>query len=184
MAQVAGIGSGKVFSSAAEFSGQGAQIGQDTAFPIAIPEQQTSQSSSSDAESGDTTEEISAPEGVTLISDDDYLDWYMDVFKNPEKYEGKQYKIKGTVFRMDEFAENEFVPARMAMICCAADLAAAGFLCRSDDAKKWNDGDWVWVTATIKVEYEKNMGTTMPILYPSTIEPAEKPKEEWVYPTY
>lgn len=184
MAQVAGIGSGKALSSTAEFSGQGTQNLQDTASRLTIPERQTSQSSSSNSESGDTAEEVSAPEGVTLIGDDDYLDWYMDVYENPEKYEGKQYKIKGTVFRMDGFADNEFVPARMAMVCCAADLAAAGFLCRSDDAKKWNDGDWVWVTATIKVEFEKNMGTTMPVLYPSSIEPAEKPKEEWVYPTY
>ncbi|MBE6907336.1 MAG: TIGR03943 family protein [Ruminococcaceae bacterium] len=183
MAQVAGIGTGKAISSPG-LSEQAPQNLQDTVSQLTFPEQEASQSSSSAPESGESAEKVDVPDGVTLITDDEYLDWYMDVYENPEKYEGKQYKIKGTVFRMDGFADNEFVPARMAMVCCAADLAAAGFLCRADDAKKWNDGDWIWVTATIKVEFEKNMGETMPILYPSSIEPAEKPKEEWVYPTY
>ncbi len=115
------------------------------------------------------------------VSDDDYARWYMDAYENPKKYEGKTIKLKGLVFRGEGFGTDEFVPARMYMACCAADLSPVGFMCKSSEAGKFKNNEWVYVTAKIKVEYEKNMNATVPVLYAQTIAPAEKPQEELIY---
>lgn len=123
----------------------------------------------------------SVPDFIT-VSDEEYLDWYMDAYTNPAKYDGKTVKLKGFVFRMVEFNKNEFVPARMSMVCCAADLIPYGFICKSDTAAEWKNDQWVYVTAKIKVEYEPHMGMELPVLYATDIIAAEKPEEEFVYP--
>ncbi|WP_024832348.1 TIGR03943 family putative permease subunit [Ruminiclostridium josui] len=120
--------------------------------------------------------------GIVNISDDEYLNWYTDAYKNPNKYDNKTVRIKGTVFRMDGFSSNEFIPARMSMVCCAADLVPYGFLCRYKDAEKFRNGEWVYVTAKIKVEYEPHMKKEMPILYGISVTPAQKPENELIYP--
>lgn len=116
------------------------------------------------------------------VSDEDYMKWYTDACDHPEKYDGKTIKIKGVVFRMDGFAANEFVPARMSMVCCAADMAAYGFICRYDAAPALKNDQWVYVTAKIKVEYELRMKKRMPILYAISVASAVKPDKELVYP--
>ena len=121
-------------------------------------------------------------DNVQVVGDEDFAEWLFEVSENMEQFDGKQVQFKGQVVRIEEFAENEFVPARMGMVCCAADVQPLGFLCRYDQAGKWKDGQWVWVTATIKIE-EYN-GEPMPILYASNIIEAEKPVEEYIYPYY
>ena len=120
--------------------------------------------------------------GVMTISDEQFANWYTDINENMKKYEGKTLKMKGQVFRMSTFAKNEIVPARYAMVCCAADLQPCGILCRSDEVSQYKDNDWVWVTGKIKIEnYQKQ---TMPVCYVTKIEKADKAKEDYIYFTY
>ncbi len=119
---------------------------------------------------------------IVNISDDEYLKWYTEAGENPEKYNSKTVRIKGMVFRVEGFGRNEFVPVRMAMVHCAADLVPYGFMCRYEDAEKWENGEWVYVTAQIKVEYETHMKKEMPILYAISVTPAQKPENELIYP--
>jgi TIGR03943 family protein len=117
--------------------------------------------------------------GIINVADNDYVQWYMDVNSNPEKYENKTIRVKGQVLHMDDFAKDEFVPVRMNMVCCVADLEPIGFLCKYKDAQKWADNTWVYVTAKIDIgEYN---GEKMPMLYADDVTKAEKPKEEYVY---
>ena len=143
-------------------------------------EQSTSSSSSSS-----TSVPSSFPKdskGITSVSDEQFANWYRDINDNMKKYEGKTVKMKGQVFRMNTFAKNEFVPARYAMVCCAADLQPCGVLCRSNKASQYKDNDWVWVTGKIKIENYQNQ--TMPVCYVTKIEKAEKAKEDYIYFTY
>ena len=120
--------------------------------------------------------------GIIEVADTDYVQWYTDLKDDPNKYEGKAIKVKGQVFRMDGFAKDEFVPVRMSMFCCVADLEPVGFLCKYKDAQKWADNAWVYVTATVHMgEYG---GDKMPILYATELAKAEKPKDEYVYFPY
>ena len=129
-----------------------------------------------------TTAQEATSDGVEVIADDDFIKWLNEALDNPPAYKGKTVKIRGFVFRSDELANNEFVPARLCMVCCAADLAPCGFVCRSDDAQKWATDSWVWVTATIQLEYDSYYQKDVPVLIASKIEAAEKPKNEILYP--
>ncbi len=120
--------------------------------------------------------------GVTTITDEQFADWYTKLNKDMKQYEGQSFRFKGQVFRMSDFAQNEFVPVRYSMVCCAADLQPCGVLCRSDEAKSLKNDDWVWVTGKLKIENYK--GQTMPVCYVTKIEKAEKSKQEYVYFTY
>lgn len=157
-------------SSAASSSPTGPSTG-TTSAPSSAP---------SAPDSSQTT--ITDSDGVQVVQDDDFLKWLNEVCNDPSAYKGKTVKLRGFVYRESTFQSNEFVPARMSMVCCAADITACGFLCRSGDAQKWKTNDWVWVTATIDVEYVAEFQDTVPVLTAKKIEPAEKPKEEIAYP--
>lgn len=117
--------------------------------------------------------------GSMVIDDDDYMKWYLDINKNASKYEGKVIQFKGQVLRIKEFKNNEFVPARKAMVCCAADLQPCGFLCRYKSASNFSDNEWVLVTA--KIHVEKYDGEIMPIIYADKVSKTQAPKSEYVY---
>lgn len=122
-------------------------------------------------------------DGTVTIQDEQFAKWYQDINQDMEKYDGKTLKFKGQVFRMGNFAKNEFVPARYAMVCCTADLQPCGILCRSGgDISKYQENNWVWVTGKIKIE--KYHGQTMPVCYVSKIEKAEKAQVLYIYFTY
>ncbi|WP_343216272.1 hypothetical protein [Clostridium frigoris] len=76
--------------------------------------------------------------------------------------------------------ENEFVPARLMMTCCAADLAPVGLLANYDKAKDLKQDTWIKVTGKIKdLNYN---GEKTPIIIVESIKNTEKPKIEYVYP--
>lgn len=80
------------------------------------------------------------------VANDDFGVWISEIYENMEKYEGFQIKMTGFVFKDPEiFAKNEFVPARLMMACCAADLAPVGFLCKYDKASELKTDSWVTV---------------------------------------
>ncbi len=119
---------------------------------------------------------------ISVIGDDEYLQWFMKVSNDPEAYSGKTVKVKGCVFKRKDFNMNEFVLARMAMSCCAADLTPVGFLCKSNRAQEFKNGEWIYITAVIKIEYEQHMKSKLPVLYAHDIIRTEKPEVEYVYP--
>ena len=47
-----------------------------------------------------------------------------------------------------------------------------------DEADKYNKGDWVTVTATVKKEYWKDYIGEGPVLYAEEVKPAKAPKND------
>ena len=102
--------------------------------------------------------------------------WYLDMMDHPERYEGKTVQFVGMVLRPKKFPVGFFVPGRMAMTCCADDMAFLGYACQFDGAKDLPEKSWVRVTATIKMENfaaYKGMG---PVLYSTSVSAAKEPK--------
>ncbi|MVB09394.1 hypothetical protein CAFE_00420 [Caprobacter fermentans] len=120
--------------------------------------------------------------GVITVQDEQFARWYQDINQDMDKYNGKTLKFKGQVFRMKEFAKNEIVPVRYAMVCCTADLQPCGILCRGDGVLKYKENEWVWVTGKIKIE--NYMNQRMPVCYITKIEKAEKAQKAYIYFTY
>jgi uncharacterized membrane protein YcgQ (UPF0703/DUF1980 family) len=53
--------------------------------------------------------------------------------------------------------------------------------CKWDKASTLGHRSWIDITAQIKVEFAKEYKGKGPVLYPVSVEPAEKPEDELVY---
>ena len=66
---------------------------------------------------------------VIALDDESYGIWYLDSLDNPERYIGKTVQFVAMVLKPGNFPKDYFVPGRMAMTCCADDMALLGFAC-------------------------------------------------------
>ena len=125
--------------------------------------------------------EITLQDGVLVLDDDNFYTALMAVYENLDKYAGTTIELVGFVYKDDEtFAKNEFVPARMLMVCCAADMQPAGFLCRYANTAELKADTWVKVRGVIeKTEFE---GETIPYIAATKIEETDAPQEAYIYP--
>lgn len=112
------------------------------------------------------------------LDDNGYGIWYLDALDHLDRYIGKQISFTATVLLPEGFPEGYFVPGRVAMTCCADDLAFLGFACKYDGAGSLNQKDWVRVTAEVRREYWKDYNGEGPVLYATKVEPVKAPKKE------
>ncbi len=120
--------------------------------------------------------DINAP--IIEIADTDYALWYRDMMEETEKYNGKTVKFKGLSAKDKKMDANEFVTGRHVMTCCADDIQYAGLMCKCADKCVVKTGDWLNITATICIEFNKAYRAKGPVLkvseYSLTSEPEEK----------
>ena len=107
--------------------------------------------------------------------------FYLDASENPEQYDGKTVRFKGETYRGRNIGKDEFVPGRMAMVCCAEDVRFVGFIAKGEPGVKIpKDKTWNTVTAKIRVEERPQYRGMGPVLYVTDISPALPPEEEVV----
>lgn len=102
--------------------------------------------------------------------------WYLDMMDHPERYVGKTVQFVGMVLRPKKFPQEYFVPGRMAMTCCADDMAFLGYACQFDGAKDLPEKSWVRVTAEVKIEKFAGYRGEGPVLYSKSVSAAKEPK--------
>lgn len=115
---------------------------------------------------------------VIELDNQGYGVWFLDCLDHPERYMGKTVQFTGLVLKPDQFPEGYFVPGRMAMTCCADDMAFLGYACACEESHELEDGQWVEVTALVKKEYFADYGGEGPVLYAEKIRVTEPPEEE------
>ena len=118
---------------------------------------------------------------VIELSDADYAIWYMDAVENYKKYDHKKVKFRALVYNPDSLKKGVFVPGRFAMTCCIEDVTFVGFKCKYDKETQLPHKSWIDITAEIRVEFAMEYKGKGPVLYPVSIEPAQKPEDELVY---
>lgn len=116
---------------------------------------------------------------VIEISPQAYGIWYIDTLDKPDRYRGKTVEFTAMVLKSPEFPKNYFVPGRMAMTCCEADMTFLGFMCKARNARLLETKQWVKVKARVEYEYSPEYEGEGPMLYADYVEPAE-PIEEIV----
>ncbi|MDE6926979.1 MAG: GTPase, partial [Acetatifactor sp.] len=82
------------------------------------------------------------------------------------------------VLKPETFPDNYFVPGRMAMTCCADDMAFLGYACEYAGAGALKQKEWVRVTATVSKEYREEYKGEGPVLHAVSVEKTHAPKEE------
>ena len=104
--------------------------------------------------------------------------WYLDSLDHLERYVGKTVEFTGMVLHPQHFPQDLFVPGRMAMTCCAEDMAFLGFACRYEEAHALADKDWVRVKAVVEKEYLADYQGEGPVLHALSVEKTKAPKQE------
>lgn len=115
---------------------------------------------------------------VLKLDDYGYGIFYLDAMDNLDRYLGKTVKFKAMVLKPENSNDAYFVPGRMAMTCCADDMAFLGYACKYDKCRELSNKDWVEVTATVHREYWKDYNGEGPVLHGVRVTPAKKPKDE------
>lgn len=119
------------------------------------------------------------------LDDSDYALWFMDAMDNPKKYDGKTVSFLALVYNPREgkkkLKSGTFVPGRFAMTCCVEDIQFLGLKCIYSDSDKIAHKSWIKIKAKVKNEFAREYHGKGPVLYPVSIEPAEKPEDELVY---
>lgn len=123
--------------------------------------------------------DINAP--VIKIEDIDYGLWFIDIFDNPQNYDGKTVQFKGKVARPKGYPDNSFLTGRYAMTCCANDMAYLKLLCVTEGRADVTVDEWVTVTAGVQVCQPKGMDEPSPVFYVKDIQKAEAPESEYVF---
>lgn len=114
---------------------------------------------------------------VISISPDQYGIWYIDCMDRPKRYAGRVVEFTAMVMKSPKFPKNYFVPGRMAMTCCEADMTFLGYICKAREARLLENGNWVRVRAKVALEYWKDYNGEGPVLYAESVEPAAEIKE-------
>ena len=110
---------------------------------------------------------------VIEISPEAYGIWYIDALDKPDRYRGKTVEFTAMVLKAPEFPKNYFVPGRMAMTCCEADMTFLGFMCKARNARLLETREWVKVRARVEYEYCPEYEGEGPMLYADYVEKAE-----------
>ena len=116
-----------------------------------------------------------------ILDDTAYGIWFIDMMDRAERYLGKEVTFKASVMKPSIIGKNEFVPGRKVMTCCADDIQFLGYLCKYNKSDTLKDGDWIELTAEIKIEYFKGYSGDGPVLYATKIEKSSPPEEELIY---
>ena len=116
-----------------------------------------------------------------VISDKEFYTWVNAIYNDMNKLNGYQVTMTGSVYKNSETLEtNQFVPARLLMTCCTADLEPCGLLCEYSNISSLKKDEWVTVTGTItKGTYH---GNPEPHIVVQNIKPAA-PLNGYIYPS-
>lgn len=112
------------------------------------------------------------------LDDMGYGIWYIDTLDHLDRYVGKKIRFTAMVMKPGEYPPDHFVPGRMAMTCCAEDMAFLGFVCEYADAAKLREQEWIRVTARVEKEYWADYGGEGPMLHALEVEKTKAPREK------
>ncbi len=119
--------------------------------------------------------DINAP--VVSIADEDYAIFYRDLADEMPNWNGKTVKFKGMVARDRQLGKKALVVGRHVMTCCADDIAFSGLVCNFDRDVALKTGEWVMITAKIRVEEHVLYGSEGPVLYATDMALTSEPKQ-------
>lgn len=113
---------------------------------------------------------------VLELDDYGYGIWYLDSMDHPERYIGKKVVFTAMVLKPEDFPKGYFVPGRMAMTCCADDMAFLGYPCEYAGTDSLAQKEWVKVKANVAKEYREEYQGEGPVLHAVSVEKTKAPK--------
>ena len=115
---------------------------------------------------------------VIDVADRDYAIWYRDLSEELKSYDGKTVHFKAQIAKSDELDAGTVIVGRQLMNCCAADITFTGLIAEKNPRRDLESGDWVELTASIKVRRHPGYNRPGPVLTIREIAPAQPPEDE------
>lgn len=112
------------------------------------------------------------------LDDMGYGIWYIDSLDHLERYVGKKIRFVAQVMKPDGYPKDHFIPGRMAMTCCADDMAFLGHVCVFKGAEMLKEQEWIQITATIGKGYWADYGGEGLILTAESVVRTKAPREK------
>lgn len=118
-----------------------------------------------------------------FVKDENYTQTLSDIEQNPSQYVGRKIVLEGFVYRDPSFGKNDFVVARMFMICCAADAQITGLMATWDKSNSLNDNQWIKAEGILKTQSYVIEGqeSLIPIIHITSAEKLPTPENQYVY---
>ena len=113
---------------------------------------------------------------VIQISEENMGTFYMDSMDHPERYDGKTVRLTGQYFQEQGLPKGYALFGRLAMTCCADDIAQVGWICQYK--KMYSSNLFVQLTARCRTINSGDQSIVM--LYEISSEKGAKPKEEYM----
>ncbi len=113
---------------------------------------------------------------IIEVSIRDYAIWYRDLVEEMDKYNKKIVKFTGVITVDERMPKDCFVIGRPVMTCCVDDIAFKGILC-CNRSKTMKNGDWIVLTAKIKIEKHKLYQGKGPVLYLQDFSVTSEPED-------
>ena len=138
-------------------------------------------SASDTAEESKTAASVDDAVSSTLIFEaDNFYENLYNIYADMDAFIGREVELTGFVYRDDALYDDEFVTARLLMVCCAADMQTVGLLCRWPDAGELESDTWVTVTGTLtKTALD---GESIPVIEATSVEETSAPDIVYIYP--
>jgi putative membrane protein len=119
-------------------------------------------------------------DGVIDMNNNNFARWLMEIYENPELYDGTPITLTGFLFQDRSMQQDAFVTSRMMMVCCVADLEMIGLLGQYPNEIKFPSDTWVRTSGTLSKSIYN--GVSIPMIKVDTVEEVVRPKNEYVYP--
>lgn len=115
-----------------------------------------------------------------VFTDQNFSSLLNELYMRMNEYEGTAIALVGKIYLDDSMRNNEFAIVRPIMTCCSADTTFTGFVCINKSETNVALDQWVKIEG--KVFLQTIDGAPTPAIQVQKITPAEKPKNEIVYP--
>ncbi|KAB7708643.1 TIGR03943 family protein [Bacillus aerolatus] len=116
------------------------------------------------------------------MKDNVFEPYYGEINAEPHKYIGRTLKLKGFVYREEDFQPNQFVLARFLITHCVADANVIGFLTEFDKAHTVKENAWLEIEGTFHTTTYNN--AEVPVLKIVSWKEISEPAEPYVYPVF
>ncbi len=114
--------------------------------------------------------------GIIDIKDEDIPIFYLDAMDHPDRYDRKTVRLVGQVFQDKSLPKGYYMFGRLAMTCCADDIAPIGWI--TQGLQRPSSKTYVKLTASCKRVTAQ--GESMLMLTEVRVEPAAAPKEKYL----
>lgn len=106
--------------------------------------------------------------------------YYEDIHIDIQKYKGKQIKLKGFIYKEEDFEQDQLVLARFLITHCVADASIVGFLSEHPDASSLKTDTWIEATGILDTTtYD---GSELPLIKITNWKEIPEPQEPYIYP--